>query len=139
MREETKPEERLGRRAFGNFLADVATWARDEKMVKNGLLSHIERHPKDHVMVDRIFAAWDTSSTGSLSLQVRVSLFVLLATSPRLPALGHPGHRERPRQRALQRPHAERCLAFRNLRFGPRRLLDQRRDPASLRSSLGEY
>lgn len=73
MREETKPEERLGRRAFGNFLADVATWARDEKMVKNGLLSHIERQPKDHVMIDRIFAAWDTSSTGSLSLQVRVS------------------------------------------------------------------
>lgn len=71
-REETKPEERLGRRAFGNFLADVATWARDEKMVKNGLLSHIERQPKDHVMIDRIFAAWDTSSAGSLSLQVRV-------------------------------------------------------------------
>lgn len=68
-REETKPEERLGRRAFGNFLADVATWARDEKMVKNGLLSHIERQPKDHVMIDRIFAAWDTSSAGSLSLQ----------------------------------------------------------------------
>ncbi|TKA54628.1 hypothetical protein B0A53_03035 [Rhodotorula sp. CCFEE 5036] len=69
MREETKPEERLGRRAFGNFLADVATWARDEKMVKNGLLSHIERQPKDHVMVDRIFSAWDTSGAGSLSLQ----------------------------------------------------------------------
>ena len=73
IREETKPEERLGRRAFGNFLADVATWARDEKMVKNGLLSHIERQPKDHVMVDCIFSAWDTSSAGSLSLQVRVS------------------------------------------------------------------
>ncbi|GAA5980178.1 hypothetical protein JCM10908_001563 [Rhodotorula pacifica] len=69
MREETKAEERLGRQAFGKFLADVATWARDEKMVKNGLLSHIERQPKDHVMIDRIFAAWDTSSTGSLSLQ----------------------------------------------------------------------
>lgn len=70
IREETKAEERLGRRAFGNFVADVATWARDEKMVKNGLLSHIERQPKDHVLIDRIFASWDTSNAGMLSLQV---------------------------------------------------------------------
>lgn len=69
-REDTKMEERLERAAFGKFIADVATWARDERMVKNGLLSHIERQPKEHALIDRIFAAWDASATGSLSLQV---------------------------------------------------------------------
>ncbi|GAA6011687.1 hypothetical protein JCM8202_004117 [Rhodotorula sphaerocarpa] len=69
VREDAKVEERLGRHAFGKFIADIATWARDEKTVKNGLLWHIERQPKDHVFVDRIFTAWDTTGEGSLSLQ----------------------------------------------------------------------
>lgn len=73
-------EERLGRHAFGKFIADIATWARDEKTVKNGLLWHIERQPKDHVFIDRIFTAWDTTGEGSLSLQVRSLVLPMLAS-----------------------------------------------------------
>jgi hypothetical protein len=53
-------------------MADVATWARNERVVKNGLLEHIDRQPADHQFIDKIFAAWDTSLQGSLSFQVRL-------------------------------------------------------------------
>ncbi|BGP28952.1 hypothetical protein JCM10296v2_000688 [Rhodotorula toruloides] len=72
-KEETKPEDRLDRIAFGRFMADVATWARNEKLVKNGLLSHIEREPADHALIDKVFLAWDVTHAGSLSFQNVIS------------------------------------------------------------------
>ncbi|GAA6001680.1 hypothetical protein JCM10207_002263 [Rhodosporidiobolus poonsookiae] len=68
-KEETRPEDRIDRAAFGGFMADVATWARDERVVKNGLLEHVERTPADHALIDKIFASWDTSAAGSLNFQ----------------------------------------------------------------------
>ncbi|GAA5922571.1 uncharacterized protein JCM15063_003347 [Sporobolomyces koalae] len=66
---EDKPEDRIDRAGFGTFMADVATWARDERIVKNGLLEHIDRQPADHQFIDRIFASWDKSLAGALSFQ----------------------------------------------------------------------
>lgn len=66
---EDKPEDRLDRAGFGTFMCDVATWARDERVVKNGLLEHIDRQPADHALIDRIFTRWDTHVEGSLSFQ----------------------------------------------------------------------
>lgn len=74
---EDKPEDRIDRAGFGTFMADVATWARNERIVKNGLLEHIDRQPADHQFIDRIFAAWDKTLTGSLSFQVRLVKSVL--------------------------------------------------------------
>ncbi|GAA6035200.1 hypothetical protein JCM8097_006416 [Rhodosporidiobolus ruineniae] len=68
-KEETRPEDRIDREAFGGFMADVASWARDEKVVKNGLLEHVERTPADHALIDKVFAAWDTTLAGSLNFQ----------------------------------------------------------------------
>lgn len=68
--ESEKVEERIDRRAFGMMVADVATWARDETLVKNGFHEHIDRKPADHELIDRIFVAWDTSLSGALSFQV---------------------------------------------------------------------
>ncbi|GAA5849918.1 hypothetical protein JCM8547_000954 [Rhodosporidiobolus lusitaniae] len=68
-KEETRPEDRIDREAFGGFMADIATWARDEKVVKNGLLEHVERYPADHALIDKIFASWDKSLSGSLNFQ----------------------------------------------------------------------
>ncbi|GAA5978525.1 hypothetical protein JCM11641_007973 [Rhodosporidiobolus odoratus] len=68
-KEETRPEDRIDRQAFGGFIADVSTWARDEKVVKNGLLEHVERHPADHALIDKVFASWDKTLKGSLSFQ----------------------------------------------------------------------
>ncbi|GAA6000472.1 uncharacterized protein JCM10292_001531 [Rhodotorula paludigena] len=68
-KEETRPEDRIDRNAFGGFLADVATWARDEKIVRNGLLEHVERKAVDHKLVDKVFAKWDREGKGSVSFQ----------------------------------------------------------------------
>jgi hypothetical protein len=70
-KEDDNVEERIDRKAFGRFLSDIASWARDEKVVKNGFHEHIERQPVDHELVDRIFMAWDGSLAGALSFQVR--------------------------------------------------------------------
>lgn len=56
-------------------MADVATWARNERVVKNGLLEHIDRQPADHQFIDRIFSAWDTTLQGSISFQVKLFSF----------------------------------------------------------------
>lgn len=70
-REDPRPEDRIDRRAFGGFMGDVATWARDEKVVRNGLIAHVERVPVEHVVIDRVFAKWDVEGKGALSFQVR--------------------------------------------------------------------
>ncbi|ORY75652.1 rab-GTPase-TBC domain-domain-containing protein [Leucosporidium creatinivorum] len=68
-KDEEKVEERIDRKAFGRFLGDIASWARDEKLVKNGFHEHIDRQPVDHELVDRIFVYWDQSLSGALSFQ----------------------------------------------------------------------
>lgn len=65
-----KVEERIDRKAFGLMIADIATWARDETLVKNGFHEHVDRKSVDHELIDRIFFAWDTSLSGALSFQV---------------------------------------------------------------------
>jgi len=72
-KEETRPEDRLDRRGFGHFLGDIATWARDEKLVRNGFHEHVKRNEVDHDLVDRIFVAWDHETRGALSFQDIVS------------------------------------------------------------------
>ncbi|SCZ90894.1 BZ3500_MvSof-1268-A1-R1_Chr1-3g02357 [Microbotryum saponariae] len=64
-----KPEPRIDREAFGTFLGDIASWARDEKVVKNGFHEHVEREPVDHALVDRIFHNWDETGAQGLSFQ----------------------------------------------------------------------
>jgi hypothetical protein len=68
-----KPEERINRRLFGSFISGIATWARDEKVVKNGFHEHVDRTPAEHELIDRIFVAWDIENQGALSFQVRAS------------------------------------------------------------------
>lgn len=72
-KEETRVEDRLDRRGFGHFLGDIATWARDEKLVRNGFHEHVKRDEVDHDLVDRIFAAWDQDRRGALTFQDIVS------------------------------------------------------------------
>lgn len=49
-----KLEQRITRATFGIFLADVASWARDETLVKSvGFLERVEKVPVDHELVDR--------------------------------------------------------------------------------------
>ncbi|KAF8315771.1 hypothetical protein F5887DRAFT_1228861 [Amanita rubescens] len=65
---EGKPESRIGLRTFRHFLSEIATWARDEKMiVMNGLTV------TEHEFIDRLFYFWDTSCRGALSFQDLVS------------------------------------------------------------------
>ncbi|KAK4054839.1 hypothetical protein OIV83_000763 [Microbotryomycetes sp. JL201] len=68
-REELKPEDKIDRAAFLLLMADIATWARDEKLVKNGFHEHIDRTPVDHQLLDRLFRLWDSSSKGGLTFQ----------------------------------------------------------------------
>ncbi|BGP45006.1 hypothetical protein JCM10450v2_000821 [Rhodotorula kratochvilovae] len=68
-REDPRPEDRIDRAAFGAWMADVVTWARDEKVVRNGLIAHVERVPVDHMLVERVFEKWDSEGKGALSFQ----------------------------------------------------------------------
>lgn len=77
-REDPRPEDRIDRHAFGGFMGDVATWARDEKVVRNGLIAHVERVPVEHAVIDRVFAKWDVEGKGALSFQVRSSSSLML-------------------------------------------------------------
>ncbi|KAK0545441.1 hypothetical protein OC846_004002 [Tilletia horrida] len=66
-------EMRIDLKTFRLFLGEVATWARDEYVVSNGLQERIERKVPEHETITRIFHAWDTEKRGSLSLQNVVS------------------------------------------------------------------
>ncbi|KAK4693154.1 hypothetical protein P7C70_g8982, partial [Phenoliferia sp. Uapishka_3] len=68
-KEGEKVEVRLDRKAFGTLVAEIATWARNERVVKNGFHEHTVREPVDHELIDRIFLAWDQSVAGALSFQ----------------------------------------------------------------------
>ncbi|KAH9933426.1 rab-GTPase-TBC domain-containing protein [Fomitopsis serialis] len=66
---EERPETRIGLRTFKVFLSEICTWARDERVVTNGVSSRIERDVADHELIDRLFFFWDTSYRGALSFQ----------------------------------------------------------------------
>ncbi|KAF8622504.1 hypothetical protein AX15_006951 [Amanita polypyramis BW_CC] len=70
---EEKPETRIELKTFRQFLSEIATWARDEKIVINGLTRRMDREVAEHEFIDRLFYFWDTSCRGALSFQDLVS------------------------------------------------------------------
>ncbi|KAJ6485541.1 hypothetical protein C8R45DRAFT_1053655 [Mycena sanguinolenta] len=66
---EEKPETRIQLRTFQFFLSEIATWARDERIVSNGFQRRIDREIAEHEFIDRLFYFWDTSCRGALSFQ----------------------------------------------------------------------
>ncbi|KAF4611272.1 hypothetical protein D9613_006620 [Agrocybe pediades] len=70
---EEKPETRIGLRTFRQFLSEIATWAREEKIVMNGFQQRIDREVAEHEFIDRLFYFWDTGCHGALSFQDLVS------------------------------------------------------------------
>ncbi|EIM86543.1 TBC-domain-containing protein [Stereum hirsutum FP-91666 SS1] len=70
---EERPETRIGLKTFRVFLSEIATWARDEKIVTNGFQRRVDREVAEHEFIDRLFFFWDTSYRGSLSFQDLVS------------------------------------------------------------------
>lgn len=85
-----RPETRIGLRTFQVFLSEIATWARNEKIVRNGfqvrwslvsvreicdahvVQQRIDREVAEHEFIDRLFYFWDASYRGALSFQVRL-------------------------------------------------------------------
>jgi hypothetical protein len=55
------------------FLADIASWARNERIVSNAFVERVHREIAEHDLIGRIFYYWDRQARGALSLQV--SLF----------------------------------------------------------------
>ncbi|GLB43224.1 putative TBC-domain-containing protein [Lyophyllum shimeji] len=70
---EDKPETRIGLKTFQYFLSEIATWARNEKIVMNGFQQRVDREVAEHEFIDRLFFFWDTSCRGALSFQDLVS------------------------------------------------------------------
>ncbi|KAF7317640.1 hypothetical protein MKEN_00851500 [Mycena kentingensis (nom. inval.)] len=70
---EEKPETRIALKTFQYFLSEIATWARDERIVSNGLMRRIDREVAEHEFIDRLFYFWDTSCRGALSFQDLIS------------------------------------------------------------------
>ncbi|KAG6811223.1 hypothetical protein H0H92_008440 [Tricholoma furcatifolium] len=66
---EEKPETRIELKTFQYFLSEIATWARDEKVISNGFQQRVDREVAEHEFIDRLFFFWDTSCRGALSLQ----------------------------------------------------------------------
>lgn len=78
---EGRIETRIGVVTFKVFLSEVATWARDEKIVRNGFGSiggldvglgreRVDKEVADHEFLDRLFYFWDVECKGALSFQV---------------------------------------------------------------------
>lgn len=62
-------EMRIDLATFRYFIAEVATWARDEYVVSNGFQERIERKVPENEVVTRVFHHWDSEKRGTLSLQ----------------------------------------------------------------------
>lgn len=71
--QDEKPETRIQLRTFQYFLSEIATWARDEKIVMNGFQQRIDREVAEHEFIDRLFFFWDAACRGALSFQDIVS------------------------------------------------------------------
>ncbi|KAI3598517.1 gtpase activating protein [Moniliophthora roreri] len=70
---EDRVETRIGLKTFRHFLSEIATWARDEKIISNGFQQRIDRQVAEHEFIDRLFYFWDNSCRGALSFQDLVS------------------------------------------------------------------
>ncbi|KAF8074543.1 rab-GTPase-TBC domain-containing protein [Lyophyllum atratum] len=70
---EEKPETRIELKTFQYFLSEIATWARNEKIVMNGFQQRVDREIAEHEFIDRLFFFWDTSCRGALSFQDLIS------------------------------------------------------------------
>ena len=66
-------EMRIDLKTFRLFLGEIATWARDQYVVSNGLQERIERKVPEQEFAARLFAMWDSEKRGTLSLQDIVS------------------------------------------------------------------
>ncbi|KAL1945053.1 hypothetical protein VTO73DRAFT_2673 [Trametes versicolor] len=66
---EERPETRIGLKTFRVFLSEICTWARTEKIVRNGFQQRIDREVAEHELIDRLFYFWDTAFRGALSFQ----------------------------------------------------------------------
>src|ERR1700761_2104870 len=64
-----REETRIGLDTFRVFLSEIATWARDEKIVNNGFQQRIDREIPEHELIDRLFFFWDISRRGALTFQ----------------------------------------------------------------------
>lgn len=62
-------EMRIDLRTFRLFIGEIATWARDEYVVSNGLQERIERRVPENGVVPMLFSYWDREKRGTLSLQ----------------------------------------------------------------------
>ena len=60
---------RIDLRTFRLFIGEIATWARDEYVVSNGLQERIERRVPENGVVPMLFSYWDREKRGTLSLQ----------------------------------------------------------------------
>lgn len=67
--EQDYKEMRIDLATFRYFLAEVATWARDEYVISNGFQERIERKVPENEIVSRLFHHWDSEQRGTLSLQ----------------------------------------------------------------------
>jgi len=66
---EERAETRIGMKTFKLFLADIASWARDERIVSNAFVERVQREIAEHDLIGRIFYHWDRQARGALSLQ----------------------------------------------------------------------
>lgn len=62
-------EMRIDLKTFRLFLGEIATWARDQYIVSNGLQERIERRVPETDLAAHLFRFWDREKCGSLSLQ----------------------------------------------------------------------
>jgi len=66
-----RPEVRIDRAAFPWLLAELASWAREERIVKNAGFHEraIRELGPEHDFVQRVFSLWDVGCRGSLAFQ----------------------------------------------------------------------
>lgn len=73
-------ETRIDLKTFKIFLADIATWSREETITANAFIQRTEKKPADHELIDRyvpaydpadasLFYSWDVQKLGTLCLQ----------------------------------------------------------------------
>ena len=74
-----RPEIRVDRASFPFLMAEICTWAREERIIKNGFHERSVREvAPEHDFIQRIFSLWDIQCRGSLSFQVICSCKVSL-------------------------------------------------------------
>ncbi|EKM50087.1 uncharacterized protein PHACADRAFT_105336 [Phanerochaete carnosa HHB-10118-sp] len=71
--QEERPETRIELKTFRVFLSEIATWARNERIVSNGFQQRVEKEVAEHEFIDRLFFFWDGDYRGALSFQDLVS------------------------------------------------------------------